>query len=786
MPDYIEELNESQRAAVLYGDGPSLVIAGAGSGKTRVLTYKIAYLLENGYNPWNILALTFTNKAAREMKERIARQVGEQRARFLWMGTFHSVFSRILRAEASHIGFTSQFTIYDSADSKSLIRSIIKEMGLDEKTYKPGSVQARISNAKNHLVSPSGYAANKEAYEGDLAAKMPAIRDIYSRYRERCRQAGAMDFDDLLVYTYILFRDFPDVLARYREQFRYVLVDEYQDTNYAQHSIVLQLTKENQRVCVVGDDAQSIYSFRGADIDNILYFTKIYPDTKVFKLEQNYRSTQTIVRAANSLIEKNERQIPKEVFSEKERGEAIGVFQAYSDVEEGDIVTNKIAQLRREHDYEYSDFAILYRTNAQSRVFEEALRKRGMPYKIYGGLSFYQRKEIKDIIAYFRLVVNPNDEEAFKRIINYPARGIGDTTVGKIITAATDNNVSLWTALCEPITYGLSINKGTHTKLQDFRALIEQFMADVTVKNAYEIGTEIIRQSGIINEVCQDNSPENLSRKENIEELVNGMNDFCAMRQEEGNTNVSLIDFLSEVSLLTDQDSDKEGDGEKVTLMTVHSAKGLEFRNVFVVGMEENLFPSGMAGDSPRAMEEERRLFYVAITRAEEHCFLSFAKTRFRYGKMEFGSPSRFLRDIDTRFLQLPQEAALGRSIDEGAGRFRREMEEGYSRRSSSEGFSARPSADRPERERPKVQIIAPTVPRNLKKVSGTTLSPSSASGAGVAGVQPGQPIEHERFGLGEVIRVEGTGDNAKATIHFRNAGDKQLLLRFARFKVIE
>lgn len=786
MPDYIEELNESQRAAVLYGDGPSLVIAGAGSGKTRVLTYKIAYLLENGYNPWNILALTFTNKAAREMKERIARQVGEQRARFLWMGTFHSVFSRILRAEASHIGFTSQFTIYDSADSKSLIRSIIKEMGLDEKTYKPGSVQARISNAKNHLVSPSGYAANKEAYEGDLAAKMPAIRDIYSRYWERCRQAGAMDFDDLLVYTYILFRDFPDVLARYREQFRYVLVDEYQDTNYAQHSIVLQLTKENQRVCVVGDDAQSIYSFRGADIDNILYFTKIYPDTKVFKLEQNYRSTQTIVRAANSLIEKNERQIPKEVFSEKERGEAIGVFQAYSDVEEGDIVTNKIAQLRREHDYEYSDFAILYRTNAQSRVFEEALRKRGMPYKIYGGLSFYQRKEIKDIIAYFRLVVNPNDEEAFKRIINYPARGIGDTTVGKIITAATDNNVSLWTALCEPITYGLSINKGTHTKLQDFRALIEQFMADVTVKNAYEIGTEIIRQSGIINEVCQDNSPENLSRKENIEELVNGMNDFCAMRQEEGNTNVSLIDFLSEVSLLTDQDSDKEGDGEKVTLMTVHSAKGLEFRNVFVVGMEENLFPSGMAGDSPRAMEEERRLFYVAITRAEEHCFLSFAKTRFRYGKMEFGSPSRFLRDIDTRFLQLPQEAALGRSIDEGAGRFRREMEEGYSRRSSSERFSARPSADRPEREQPKAQIIAPTVPRNLKKVSGTMLSPSSASGAGVAGVQPGQTIEHERFGLGEVIRVEGTGDNAKATIHFRNAGDKQLLLRFARFKVIE
>ena len=602
--NYLEELNESQRNAVLYNDGPSLVIAGAGSGKTRVLTYKIAHLLENGYNPWNILALTFTNKAAREMKERIARQVGEQRARYLWMGTFHSVFSRILRAEAQHVGFTSQFTIYDSADSKSLLRSIIKEMGLDEKTYKPGMVQARISNAKNHLVSPSGYAANKEAFTEDQAAKVPALRDIYRRYWERCRQAGAMDFDDLLVYTYILFRDFPEVLARYREQFRYVLVDEYQDTNYAQHSIVLQLTKESQRVCVVGDDAQSIYSFRGADIDNILYFTKIYPNTKVFKLEQNYRSTQTIVCAANSLIAKNERQIRKEVFSEKEKGEAIGVFQAYSDVEEGDIVTNQIAALRREHDYSYSDFAILYRTNAQSRIFEEALRKRGMPYKIYGGLSFYQRKEIKDVIAYFRLVVNPNDEEAFKRIINYPARGIGDTTVGKIIAAATENNVSLWAVLCEPLTYGLTINKGTHNKLQDFRGLIEEFISTQSEKNAYEIGTEIIRQSGIINDVCQDNLPENLSRKENIEELVNGINDFCAVRQEEGNPNVSLTDFLSEVSLLTDQDSDKEGDGEKITLMTVHSAKGLEFGNVFVVGMEENLFPSGIAGDSPRAMDE--------------------------------------------------------------------------------------------------------------------------------------------------------------------------------------
>ncbi|WP_195533894.1 ATP-dependent helicase [Bacteroides finegoldii] len=786
--NYIKELNESQCAAVTYNDGPSLVIAGAGSGKTRVLTYKIAYLLENGYNPWNILALTFTNKAAREMKERIARQVGAERARYLWMGTFHSIFSRILRAEAQYIGFTSQFTIYDTADSKSLLRSIIKEMGLDEKTYKPGTVQARISNAKNHLVTPTGYAANKEAYEGDMAVKMPAIRDIYTRYWERCRQAGAMDFDDLLVYTYILFRDYPEVLARYQDQFRYILVDEYQDTNYAQHSIVLQLTKENQHVCVVGDDAQSIYSFRGADIDNILYFTKTYPNTKVFKLEQNYRSTQTIVCAANSLIEKNERQIRKAVFSEKEKGEAIGVFQAYSDVEEGDIVANKVAELRREYHYGYADFAILYRTNAQSRIFEEALRKRSMPYKIYGGLSFYQRKEIKDVIAYFRLVVNPNDEEAFKRIINYPARGIGDTTVGKIISAATDHGVSLWSTLCEPLTYGLNINKGTHTKLQGFRALIEGFITGQADKNAYEIGVDIIRQSGIMNDVCQDTSPENLSRKENIEELVNGMNDFCALRQEEGNPNISLTDFLSEIALLTDQDSDKADDGEKITLMTVHSAKGLEFKNVFVVGLEENLFPSGMVGDSPRALEEERRLFYVAITRAEEHCYLSFAKTRFRYGKMEFGSPSRFLRDIDIHYLKMPHEAGISRSVDEGAGRFRREIEGGFTRSASPSRTTPFGSASSERKERPKAQIIAPGVPRNLKKVS-TVGGGSQAMSSGpvsVAGLQVGQRIEHERFGLGEVMKVEGTGDNAKATIHFKNAGEKQLLLRFARFKVIE
>lgn len=783
MPDYIEELNEGQRNAVLYNDGPSLVIAGAGSGKTRVLTYKIAYLLENGYQPWNILALTFTNKAAREMKERIARQMGPERARHLWMGTFHSMFLRILHVEAGHIGFTSQFTIYDTADSKSLIRSIIKEMGLDEKVYKPGMVQARISNAKNHLVSPAGYANNKEAYEGDRAAKVPALRDIYQRYWERCRRADAMDFDDLLFYTFLLFRDHPEVLARYQEQFRYILVDEYQDTNFAQHSIVLQLAKNHQHVCVVGDDAQSIYSFRGADIDNILYFTKVYPDTKVFKLEQNYRSTQTIVRAANSLIEKNQWQIRKEVFSEKEKGEAIGVYQAYSDVEEGDIVVNKIAELRREKRYAYSDFAILYRTNAQSRIFEEAMRKRSMPYRIYGGLSFYQRKEIKDVIAYFRLIVNPNDEEAFKRIINYPARGIGDTTVGKIIAAATGHNVSLWTVLCEPLAYGLNFNKGTVGKLQAFRELISAFITDAAEKNAYEIGADIIRQSGIINDVCQDNSPENLSRKENIEELVNGMSDFCAQRQEEGKPNVLLGDFLSEVSLLTDQDSDKDGDDEKITLMTVHSAKGLEFKNVFVVGMEENLFPSGMVGDSPWALEEERRLFYVAITRAEEHCFLSYAKTRFRYGKMEFGSPSRFLKDIDIRFLRLPQDAGMFRRVEEEAAAFRRENARGFApdREDAPYGGKERVSV------RPKQQIIAPTVPRNLKRVapSANTASTSPSAGGSANCVQQGQLIEHERFGLGEVLKVEGEGDNAKATIRFKNAGDKQLLLRFARFKVL-
>lgn len=752
MADYMTELNESQRLAVLYNEGPSLVIAGAGSGKTRVLTYKIACLLESGYDPWNILALTFTNKAAREMKERIAKQVGGQRARYLWMGTFHAVFSRILRAEASFVGFTPQFTIYDSSDSKSLVRSLVKEMGLDEKVYKPGVVQSRISRAKNHLLLPSAYASDRESYENDLAAKMPLVRDLYLRYWERCRQAGAMDFDDLLVYTYLLFRDHPEVLQRYAEQFRYVLVDEYQDTNFAQHSIVLQLTQANQRVCVVGDDAQSIYSFRGADIDNILCFTRIYPDTKVFKLEQNYRSTQTLVCAANSLIEKNSGQIRKEVFSEKEKGDLIGVFQAYSDIEEGEIVANKIAELRRGPACSYDDFAILYRTNAQSRIFEEGLRKRNMPYKIYGGLSFYQRKEIKDVIAYFRMAVNPDDEEAFKRIVNYPARGIGETTLARMTDAARAAGISLWAVLSDPQACGLSVNKGMQTKLQNFRQLIAGFQQLSAQENAYDSGTAIIRQAGIFGDVCRDDSPENLSRKENIEELVTGMNDFCAMRQEEGNANVFLFDFLSEISLLTDLDSDKDTDGEKITLMTVHSAKGLEFRNVFVVGMEENLFPSGMIADTCKAMEEERRLFYVAITRAQEHCFLSYAKARFRYGTTEFSSPSRFLKDIDARFLALPGSKPKRTA-----------------------------SAD------PVRRIVANPSPL-LKKLARPAPEPAAAASPAAMPtivLKPGQHIEHERFGLGQVMKVEGTGDNAKATIHFEHSGDKQLLLRYARFKIV-
>ncbi|WP_289074372.1 UvrD-helicase domain-containing protein [uncultured Bacteroides sp.] len=787
MTDYLDELNESQRAAVLYNEGPSLVIAGAGSGKTRVLTYKIAYLLDNGYEPWSILALTFTNKAAREMKERISRAVGNEKAKYLWMGTFHSVFARILRTEAAALGYSSNFTIYDSSDSKSLIKSLLKELNLDEKVYKPGLIQSRISNAKNHLVSAQAYAASGEFFRSDSEAKIPAMRDIYIRYCERCKQSDAMDFDDLLVNTYLLFKNHPDICEKYADRFRYVLVDEYQDTNFAQHSIVLQLTGKHQRVCVVGDDAQSIYSFRGANIDNILKFTRLYNDARLFKLEQNYRSTQLIVKAANSLIEKNREQIRKEVFSENSVGEPITVTCAYSDVEEGEIVANKITSMHVKNGYPYSDFAILYRTNAQSRIFEEALRKRAVAYRIYGGLSFYQRKEIKDVIAYFRLAVNPHDGEALKRVINYPARGIGDTTLNKIIATAAQEGVSLWTVISSPLDYGLNINKGTHTKLQVFRDIIAGFVSKVDTYNAYDLGKEIVGASGIMADIIQDTSTEGLSRRENIDELVNGMYDFCDIRRQEGNERMFLTDYLSEVSLLTDQDGEKDDSVPKVTLMTIHSAKGLEFRNVFIVGMEENLFPGPMSSDSPRALEEERRLFYVAITRAEENCFISYAKNRYKYGKPEFCNPSRFLKDINPAFLKMPADSGFTPVRNEGYTK--RNYERSYERNETyrSSGPSMFDGGEMPQEP---VRFVKPVPPRNLKRIVPVSQNPavsrSVESGkADTHGVEVGRLIEHERFGRGEVVRLEGSGDNCKATVRFENAGDKQLLLKFARFKII-
>ena len=791
MTDYLDELNESQRAAVLYNDGPSLVIAGAGSGKTRVLTYKIKYLIqEKGYDARSILALTFTNKAAKEIVTRVNSEIGLPWSDYIWMGTFHSVFLRILRQHANIIGFTPNFTIYDSGDSKNFIKSLVKELNLDERTYKPGLILSRISNAKNRLVSPQAYAASGELYRLDVEAKIPAMRDIYIRYCERCKQGNVMDFDDIIVYIYQLLNNHPEIREKYATKFKYVFVDEYQDTNEAQSRILSLLVKEPWRICVVGDDAQSIYSFRGATIDNILNFTKSYPEARLFKLEQNYRSTQLIVKAANSLIEKNREQIKKEVFSENQVGEPISVTSAYSDVEEGEIVANKITSMYVKDGCPYSDFAILYRTNAQSRIFEEALRKRAVPYRIYGGLSFYQRKEIKDVIAYFRLAVNPHDGEALKRVINYPARGIGDTTLNKINMAASDAGVSLWTVISSPLDYGLNINKGTHTKLQAFRDIVSGFISKADSVSAYEIGKEIVSASGIMADIIQDTTPEGMSRRENIDELVNGMYDFCEIRREEGNDRMFLTDYLSEVALLTDQDGEKDDSVSKVTLMTIHSAKGLEFRNVFIVGMEENLFPGPMSSDSPRALEEERRLFYVAITRAEENCFISYAKNRYKYGKQEFCNPSRFLKDINPSYLKLPKDAIGGmpRRTDDYAPR---NYERGYGR---SETYrSSGPSVfDGGEMPQEPVRFVKPVPTRNLKRIV-PVARPSSVSsgsnipqgGAATHGVSVGRMIEHERFGIGEVVRLEGTGDNCKATVRFENAGEKQLLLKFARFKII-
>ena len=777
--EFLKQLNESQQEAVLYNDGASLVIAGAGSGKTRVLTYKIAWLLEQGMRPWQILALTFTNKAAREMKERIGRLVGEEQARYLQMGTFHSVFARILRAEAEHIGYNSNFTIYDQTDARSLVKAIIKEMGLDDKVYKPSSVADRISMAKNHLILPQAYAQSAWASD-DAQQKRPQVSHIYIRYAERCRQANAMDFDDLLVQTWVLFQNHEDIRRKYVDKFHFVLVDEYQDTNFAQQSIVYQLTKERQMVCVVGDDAQSIYSFRGANIDNILNFRSQYEGARLFKLEQNYRSTQLIVQAANSLIRRNERQIPKNVYSKNEHGEKLQLKPAYSDKEEAMIVAQDIKRLKRQDHCNWSDFAILYRTNSQSRSFEEQLRKDNIPYRIYGGLSFYQRKEIKDVIAYFRLIANPYDEEAFKRIINYPARGIGDTTVGKIVQTAQAYGVSLWQVITEPVLFPMDVSKATMTKIQAFRGLIESWVSRLNTEDVYTLGHDIIMTSGISKDIYSGRNPEDISRQENLEEFLSGLQDFVESRREEDmGDQVYLPDFLQEVALLTDLDSDNGDENDKVTLMTIHSAKGLEFPTVFVVGLEENIFPSPMCTNSMRELEEERRLLYVAITRAEKHCILTCAQNRFRYGRMEYDTPSRFIRDIDPELLDVHSESGGGTSIFGGS-------------RSASWMQNPRPVATQFKAD-PKPRAVAPRQPEKpvdpfgpqFKRVYNAVAPRPMASDPSTGDLREGSTIEHQRFGVGTVIKIEGTGENTKATVQFRNVGTKQLLLKFAKFKII-
>ena len=824
--DLLNDLNEAQRAAVEYIDGPSLVIAGAGSGKTRVLTYKIAYLLSQGMKPWSIMALTFTNKAAREMKERIGKLVGNDLAQHLYMGTFHSIFSRILRAEAEHIGFNNNFTIYDESDSRSLIKAIVKEMGLDDKKYKPAAVHAKISMAKNNLMSAAAYESDAAIFEQNKRAQMPEVGKIFVAYVQRCKQANAMDFDDLLTLTYQLFREHEDIRHKYAARFDYVLVDEYQDTNHVQMSIVMQLCQEKQRVCAVGDDSQSIYSFRGANIDNILNYQRQFQGTRLFKLEQNYRSTQTIVEAANSLIKHNRNQIPKDVFSENAKGEKIQYKPAYSDKEEAVIVAKDVKRIRREDGCQYSDFAILYRTNAQSRSFEEEFRKQGIPYRIYGGLSFYQRKEIKDIIAYFRLVANPDDEEAIKRIINYPARGIGATTVLKIADCAHQNQESFWEVIGAPEQYGLAVNKGTMNKLETFRLLISSFIERAQTTDVYELGDAIIKESGISQDIMSGKDADDLARQENLEEFLSGMSAFVEERREEGRFDeLFLQDYLQDVALLTDADSDGDKDEPRVSLMTVHAAKGLEFPTVFVVGLEENIFPSPLSAASLRELEEERRLLYVAITRAEKHCILTNAKNRWRYGKMEFDNPSRFIDEIDSKLIDSQDEAGgslFGSRADSSsdqpewarAQRPRRPWEDAGQPRYSSRYQNSKPVAS---------QFVADPKPSlsegNFKSVralnaakrymethsshpasrctgsaassvssSASSVSSSAASSAGSSscGLQEGMKIEHQRFGRGTVLKIEGTGENTKATVEFVHSGTKQLLLKFAKFTVVD
>lgn len=835
--DLLKDLNEAQRAAVEYIDGPSLVIAGAGSGKTRVLTYKIAYLLSQGMKPWSIMALTFTNKAAREMKERIGKLVGNDLAQHLYMGTFHSIFSRILRAEAEHIGFNNNFTIYDESDSRSLIKAIVKEMGLDDKKYKPAAVHAKISMAKNNLMSAAAYESDAAIFEQNKRAQMPEVGKIFVAYVQRCKQANAMDFDDLLTLTYQLFREHEDIRHKYAARFDYVLVDEYQDTNHVQMSIVMQLCQEKLRVCAVGDDSQSIYSFRGANIDNILNFQRQFQGTRLFKLEQNYRSTQTIVEAANSLIKHNRNQIPKDVFSENAKGEKIQYKPAYSDKEEAAIVAKDVKRIRREDGCQYSDFAILYRTNAQSRSFEEEFRKQGIPYRIYGGLSFYQRKEIKDIIAYFRLVANPDDEEAIKRIINYPARGIGATTVLKIADCAHQNQVSFWEVISAPEQYGLAVNKGTMNKLETFRLLISSFIERAQTTDVYELGDAIIKESGISQDIMSGKDADDLARQENLEEFLSGMSAFVEERREEGRFDeLFLQDYLQDVALLTDADSDGDKDEPRVSLMTVHAAKGLEFPTVFVVGLEENIFPSPLSAASLRELEEERRLLYVAITRAEKHCILTNAKNRWRYGKMEFDNPSRFIDEIDGKLIDSLDEAGgslFGSMSDQPewarAQRPRRPWEDAEQPRYSSRYQNSKPVAsqfvadpkpslfdDEPDTSRTSgrssVSGRSSLSEGNFKSVralnaakrymethsshpasrgtgsSAASVSFSAASSAGSSscGLQEGMKIEHQRFGRGTVLKIEGTGENTKATVEFVHSGTKQLLLKYAKFTVVD
>ena len=798
--DLLKDLNESQRKAVEYIDGPSLVIAGAGSGKTRVLTYKIAYLLSQGMKPWSIMALTFTNKAAKEMKQRIGKLVGDDLAQYLYMGTFHSIFSRILRAEAEHIGFNNNFTIYDESDSRSLIKAIVKEMGLSDKNYKPAAVHARISMAKNCLQTAEIYESDQDNYIKDKRANMPEIGKIYRAYVQRCKQANAMDFDDLLMLTFQLFRDHEDIRRKYADRFDYILVDEYQDTNKVQMNIVMQLCKEKMRVCAVGDDSQSIYSFRGANIDNILNYQHQLEGTKLFKLEQNYRSTQTIVEAANSLIKHNRNQIPKDVFSENAKGEKIQYQPAYSDKEEAVIVAKDVNRIKRQEQCEYSDFAILYRTNAQSRSFEEEFRKQGIPYRIYGGLSFYQRKEIKDIIAYFRLVANPDDEEAIKRIINYPARGIGATTVAKIADCAHQNEVSFWEVIGEPAHYGLNVNKGTLTKLDTFRSLIQSFIERSHTNDVYELGDAIIKESGISGDIMSGKDADDLARQENLEEFLSGMSTFVEERREEGRMDEAFLnDYLQDVALLTDADSDGDKDEPRVSLMTVHAAKGLEFPTVFVVGLEENIFPSPIAAVSPRELEEERRLLYVAITRAEKHCILTNAKNRWRYGKMEFDNPSRFIDEIDSSLIDCHEEggASFGGSTIEYGGRmpwdrhvsrpvatqFMADPKPSYTSRTNESSRSVRSEANfKSVRALNAARRVLGTSTAS-PSASSASLSASSSSAGG--NLREGMKIEHQRFGVGTILKLEGSGENAKATVEFVHSGTKQLLLKFAKFTII-